>query len=149
MKEELKNTQNSMLNEKKRDKSFERFRILQPSIEKEISLTTIARNSGIPLQTLKRWKKRYLDNGLSGLVRKSRTDNGTHRINMEMKSLIEALALQKPIRSIASIYRQTTQIAQQEGWDCPTYRTVVNVVNNLDPGLPSLPMKAKDISGQF
>jgi len=127
-----------MLSEQERGESFERFRIIQLHIENKTPLTAISRESGIPLSTLKRWKNRYLDDGLSGLARKSRADKGTSRINIEMKGLIEALALQKQIYSISSIYRQITQIAQKEGWELPTYRTVVNVVKTLDPGLCTL-----------
>lgn len=127
-----------MLSEKDRNEAFERFRIIQPCIEDQIPITTISKKSGISIPTLKRWKKRYLEYGLSGLARKSRSDNGMYRINIEMQNLIEALALNKPARSVSSIYRQTTQIAQQEGWECPTYRTFANVVRNLDPGLVTL-----------
>ncbi|MCD4693558.1 MAG: transposase family protein [Calditrichales bacterium] len=59
-------------------------------------------------------------------------------MNKELQSLIEALALEKPPRSVASIYRQTLQIAQQKGWKYPTYRTFVNVIRDLDPGLVAL-----------
>ena len=56
----------------------------------------------------------------------------------ELQHLIEGLALKKPPHSVASIYRQVEQIAQQKGWECPTYRTFLNVVRKLDPGLVTL-----------
>ncbi len=138
LKEEIKNNRLSTLTEKERAKSFERFRVLQPRIEDQISFTTISNETGVSVSTLKRWMQRYRECGLIGLARKSRSDRGRYRMNKELQSLIEALALEKPPRSVASIYRQTLQIAQQKGWKYPTYRTFVNVIRDLDPGLVAL-----------
>lgn len=113
MKEEIKTNRLSTLTEKERAKSFERFRVLQPRIEDQISFTTISNETGVSVSTLKRWMQRYRECGLIGLARKSRSDRGRYRMNKELQSLIEALALEKPPRSVASIYRQTLQIAQR------------------------------------
>ncbi|MFZ0931350.1 MAG: transposase family protein [Syntrophobacteraceae bacterium] len=56
----------------------------------------------------------------------------------DLRHLIEGLALKKPPHSVASIYRQVEQIARQKGWECPTYRTFLNLVRKLDPGLLTL-----------
>ncbi|MCD4693559.1 MAG: helix-turn-helix domain-containing protein, partial [Calditrichales bacterium] len=70
----IKNNRISTLTEKERAKSFERFRVLQPRIEDQISFTTISNKTGVSVSTLKRWMQRYRECGLIGLARKSRSD---------------------------------------------------------------------------
>jgi putative transposase len=126
------------LSEEERNECLERFRLLEPCIEDHLSFVFLSRETGISVSTLKRWVQRYRKYGLVGLARKSRSDRGEHRMQKELQHLIEGLALKKPRRSVASIHRQAAQIARQKGWECPTYRTVLNVVRKLDPRLVTL-----------
>lgn len=56
----------------------------------------------------------------------------------ELQHLIEGLALRKPPRSVAAIHRKIVEIAERKGWERPAYRTVLDIVRKLDPGLLTL-----------
>ncbi len=52
--------------------------------------------------------------------------------------LIEGLALQTPPRSAASIHRQITTIATEQGWKPPSYARVRQIIKSLDPALVTM-----------
>jgi putative transposase len=52
--------------------------------------------------------------------------------------LIEGLALQTPPRSAASIHRQVSTIAKEQGWPAPSYHRVYTTIKQLDPALLTL-----------
>ena len=56
------------LQESAREIALERFRIIQPYLEQDRSLSVIARNAGIPYRTIHRWLTRYRRFGLVGLL---------------------------------------------------------------------------------
>ena len=72
--------------EARRGKALEQFHLLRPFLQEGVPLTHIATASGVSLRTLRRWVDRYRVQGLSGLMRKARTDQGqrpgaTHEIS--------------------------------------------------------------------
>ena len=138
MKEEIGKRLLVELSEKERDVAMKRFRFIEPCVESGVCLSLISKEAAVPIRTLTRWLRQYRDYGLVGLARKSRSDRGGYRMKEELRRLIEGLALKKPPRSVASIYRQVEQIARQKGWACPKYGTLLNVVRKLDPGLLTL-----------
>ncbi len=64
----------SSLSEAERARALERFRLLRPFLEDEVSLPEIARIGGISLRTARYWVRRYRDEGFAGLARKARRD---------------------------------------------------------------------------
>ena len=46
----------------------ERWRILRLHVEDQIPLTALARETGIGLRTLQRWKHLYRDHGITALL---------------------------------------------------------------------------------
>ena len=52
--------------------------------------------------------------------------------------LIEGLALRRPHLSATAVCRQATEVAEQQGWPIPSYRTVYDIVRHLDPALTTL-----------
>jgi len=126
------------LSEAERVQAFERFQLLQPFLEGQTSLTTIAQDKAVTLRTLQRWVSRYREHGLAGLVRKRRLDRGQRRLELEMQHLIEGLALQKTKPSAAAIHRQVTELAAQRGWVIPSYSRVYAMIRALDRGLVML-----------
>lgn len=123
------------LTEAERTQALARFRLLQPYFEGQTTLRTVAQTQNIPLRTAQRWATRYRQQGLVGLVRRSRQDRGQRRLPLDLQYLIEGLALQKPKPSIAMIHRQVAAIAPQQGWAVPSYDTVYAIVQALDPAL--------------
>jgi putative transposase len=123
------------LSESERDQALARFRVLQPFLEGETSLTAIAQAQVVTLRTLQRWVAHYRARGLVGLVRQPRADRGQHRIDPHLQRLIEGLALQKTRPSAAAIHRQVVALATEQGWQAPSYSCVYAIVQALDPAL--------------
>lgn len=78
---------------------------------------------------------RYHEAGLSGLVRRQRSDAGRRKLPGEWEQQIEALAVQKPQLSTASIHRRIAKAAKAESHPSPSYATVRRVVSALDPSM--------------
>ncbi len=125
------------LSEAQRVQAFERLTMIRPALEKEISQAQVARTHHLAPSTVQLWIKRYREKGLAGLANHvARSDKGTSRKLPETAiQLIEGLALQKPPRSMASIHRQVTTIAQEQGWKPPSYERVRQIIKELDPAL--------------
>jgi putative transposase len=89
---------------------------------------------------VQQWIKRYREKGLAGLANHvARSDKGkSRRLPAEAIQLIEGLALQTPPRSAASIHRQVSTIAREQGWLTPSYYRVYTTIKQLDPALLTL-----------
>jgi putative transposase len=127
------------LTEDARKLAMDRFRILQPHLEKSEPLQSVARAAGIPYRTAHRWVSRYRLFGLAALVRKQREDRGERRaVSAKLKEAIEGLALQKPPLPLAALYRQAQRLSQEIGESAPSYGTVFNIVRSLPADLVTL-----------
>ena len=115
--------------------AMERFRVLQPHLAIGVPLTAVAEASGHPVRTLRRWAARYRDGGLVGLVRCGHFDAGSRKLHTDLAQQIEALAVQKPRLSAASIHRRIAEAAKAEGHPVPSYATVRRVMEALDPAM--------------
>ena len=119
--------------EAQREQVLERFSLIQPFLEGDIPLTHVAAMQRLPLRTLRQWVQRYRQEGLVGLIRKGRSDRGKRRgLPADLVRLIEGLALHRPERSIATIHRQVTKVAIDQGWRPPSYSRVYAIVRSLD-----------------
>ncbi len=123
------------LSEAEREQAWHRFQVLQPYLDGQQSLAAIAQEQAVTPRTLQRWVARYQEAGLVGLVRKRRSDRGQRRVEADLQTLIEGLALQRTKPSAAAIHRQVVEIAAQQGWDAPSYSCVHAIVQQLDPAL--------------
>lgn len=126
------------LSESARATAWERWRVIAPAVAQEVSLTAAAAAGGVPVRTAQRWLARYRADGLAGLARASRADEGRRRIRAELVSLIEGLTLTRPRPSLATITRRAERVAEANGWPAPSYSTVRAVVTALDPQLVAL-----------
>src|ERR1700674_3087802 len=125
--------------ESAREVALERFRIIQPCLEQDRSLSLIAKNAGIPYRTIHRWMTQYRRFGLVALARKGREDRGKRRaLSPRLLEIVEALALETPPLPIAAIYRRICQIAQHTGCAVPSYDVVYEVVRQVPAGLLTL-----------
>ena len=105
--------------------AMERFRLLQPHLEQNESLISVAKAAGIPYRTAHRLVSAYRRHGLAALVRKRRTDRGQRRaVSDSIKKAIEGLALQKPPLPIAALYRQVFNLCQERAEQPPSYGTL-------------------------
>lgn len=60
----------------RRDEAMARFVILRPHIENDVPLAQAARAARILVRTARRWLARHRHDGLSGLMRVERADQG-------------------------------------------------------------------------
>ena len=121
------------------DQARERHRLLRPFLEEGAGLPQLAEHHGISLRTMRRWVRRYREEGPAGLRRRSRSDRGTRRPETaQWKEVIEALSLNRPRVPIAAIHRRVTQLAEKKGLAAPSYSTVYDMVGKVDPELQTL-----------
>src|SRR2546428_1839781 len=113
------------LSEAQRAQALERFTIIRPALEKEVSQAQVARTHHFAPSTVQLWIKRYREKGLAGLANATRSDKGkSRRLPEQAIPLVEGLALQTPLRSAAAIHRQVVAIALAQGWKPPSYERV-------------------------
>jgi putative transposase len=119
--------------------ALDRFRLIQPHLEENQSLRSVARAAGIPYRTAQRWVAKYRRFGLIGLARKKRQDQGERRaVSAKCREAIEGLALQKPPLPIAALYRQVVRFSRELGEMAPCYGTVCSIVRSLPADLVTL-----------
>src|SRR5437868_3772267 len=123
------------LSEAKRSAALERFHVLRPFLEDEVSLSRIAREQGIRLRTAQRWVRSYRKEGLAGLARKGREDKEQPRRAPSLRPVIEGLALTKPRLSAAAIHRRAVEAAIKLGEEPPSYSTVYAHLRRMNPAL--------------
>jgi hypothetical protein len=102
------------LSEEARKLAMERFCLLQPHVEQNEPLKSVAQAAGIPYRTAYYGLvSEYRRHGLAALVRKKRADRGERRgVSDKLKDAIGGLALQKPPLPIAALYRQVLKLSQ-------------------------------------
>ena len=120
---------------------LERWRVLRLHVEDEIPLATLARSTGISTRTLQRWHHLYRADGIAALDPRPRGDAGARRTAAATVAFIERLALTRPRPSIATLHRLTATDAQQRGDPVPSYSTVREIVQALDPALVTLALE--------
>ena len=127
------------LSEEQRAQALQRYTIIRPALEKQTSQAQVARTHQLAPSTVQLWIKQYREKGLAGLARARRSDKGSsRRLPEQAIRLVEGLALQTPPRSAASIHRQVSTIANEQGWKSPSYERVRQIIKNLDPALVTM-----------
>lgn len=113
-----------------------RFKVIAPFLEEGLALTQLAQAHNIPLRTLRRWVARYRQGGVAALGRSAKFRKDS--TESAWKPLAEALALDKPRRSVAGIHRILTEQAVEQGFPCPAYATVHAWLRQMEPALLTL-----------
>jgi putative transposase len=132
-----------------RAQALERFKTIRPFLEEGIPLLTLAQQHDMSTRTLQRWVRQYQQGGLVALCRKPRADTGTHRaFSPELVEVIEALALQIPRLSVATISRQVAALATQRGLVAPSYDRVYDIVRQMDPAILTLAHQGAQVYSQ-
>ncbi|HET7637823.1 MAG TPA: hypothetical protein VFK47_03705 [Ktedonobacteraceae bacterium] len=111
------------LSEAQRAQALERFAIIRPALEEGIAQAQGARPHQMVPGMVQLWIKRSREKGLFGLANSvARSEKGkSRRLPTEAVWLIKGLALQTPPRSAASIHRQVSTIAKEQGWPPPAF----------------------------
>lgn len=124
--------------ESHRKKAVAKFKIIEPYIKGNISIKDISKQENIPIRTLYRWKKAYDDDGLKGLIHKTRSDSGTTKISLKVKNLIEETVLKNKRISVATIHRKILNECKVNNLPQPSYHQVYRVVKNVPKDLITL-----------
>jgi putative transposase len=129
--------------------ALERFHLIRPFIEDGVPLVELAVHHTIALRTLQRWVKQYRSDGMAGLARKNRRDKGiSRRLSTPLVELVEAMALETPRRSIATIHRLICDIAANRSEPSPSYHAVYNIVKAMNPALLTLAHEGSKVYNQ-
>jgi len=112
-----------------------RLAILRPYLDDKMPLAQIASDAGIGLRTARRWVARVRDGGPAALQRKSRLDAGKRKLNADVISLVEGLALTRPRLSVATIHRRVRALALEKGWSPPSYASVYAIIKGIAPAM--------------
>jgi putative transposase len=128
-----------------------RFRLIQPHLEKNRPLQTVAADGKVPFRTAQRWVSQFRKFGLIALARKTRADRGARRvISPKLKEAIEALAMESPPLPVRSIWRQIRVFAETIGEPPPRYGLVYDLIREIPFGLLTLaPRGGKTYSEKF
>src|SRR2546425_8232366 len=95
------------LTEEARKLALDRFRLIQPHLEQNQSLQSVADAEGVPYRTAQRWVAQYRLFGLVALVRKRRGGRGGRRVgSAELQTGIRRTALPKPPPPLAPPFPQ-------------------------------------------
>lgn len=119
----------------------ERWRVLRLHVEDQIPLAVLARETGISARTLQRWHQLYRAGGIASLDAHARIDKGARRTSAETVAFIERLALSRPRPSLATLHRLAITDAQARELPPPSYATVRQIVQALDPALVTLALE--------
>ena len=122
-----------------RTAALARFHIIRPFLEEGVPLPILAQHHALSLRTARRWVQRYRTGGLGALGPKPRADKGVRRaLPLALAQLVEALALQQPAPSIATIHRKVAALATAQGLRVPSYDVVHDIVRQLAPAFVTL-----------
>ena len=126
------------LTEVRRAQATARFAVLRPHLEDGVPLARAARAAGVPTRTARRWLARFRREGVAGLARGNRADQGRRRLPDDLVRAVEGMALARPPPSAAAIHRHLTDLAPERGWPVPATRTVRAIVARIDPAMRTL-----------
>lgn len=121
-----------------RNKALEKFRMIEPFLNREQSISEISNQENIPLRTLYRWKRKYEQNGLIGLIHTTRSDQGKINVDKSVLSEIERLALKNKKISSATIHRKICSYCGEKHLPSPSYYQVYKAINTIQPSLIKL-----------
>jgi len=115
--------------------ALERFRRIQPHIEDDVPLARLA-EGGPSERTLRRWLARYRVDGIAGLERQKRADQGRRRkIAPELEAMVKSLAVKRPRPALTAIHRRIAAIAAGKNLAVPSYAVVAGIARSLAPAL--------------
>lgn len=139
MKQERRVLTLAELTEAQRAEAYRRYEVIRGTLEEGVPQTVLSREQGVSLATVQRWVRQYREHGLCGLARQERVDRGKRRgVSEEVVKVVEGLALRKPHCSVATIQRQVSAMALQQGWEEPSYGQVYHIIKEVSPALVTL-----------
>lgn len=129
--------------EDQRQKAMNKYSLIAPYLNHEKNLRTITEESGVSKRTLLYWISKYKEFGLVGLIRKSRTDSDSFKVEKEVQEEIKNLILSHKRNSVTSIHRKICEMCKKKNWKQPSYFQVYTISKSLSSGLKKLAYEGK------
>ncbi len=111
--------------------AVERYRTLEPHLIDGVTLADLARAGVASERTLQRWLQRYRVEGLSGLGRSSRSDQGKVHVPDHLLAVVRELATKRPRPPVSAIHRKVAALAVAEGGRAPSYSSICRIVGSV------------------
>lgn len=111
--------------------AVKRYRQIEPHLVDDVPLTVLARDGTTSERTLQRWLARYRVNGIGGLERSIRNDEGKLRCHDDLVELIRNIASKRPRPPVSAIYRKIKAIATSFQQSAPSYSAVARIVRAI------------------
>lgn len=131
------------LTEDERAEAMARYRVIAPLLD-PAGATPDAWSTAVTAghcsrKTLQRWMDRFRSNGLAGLARRRRADQGQRRVvSADLQRTIEALYLENRYRSVRTVYRLAAAYATEQGLRAPSYAVVRQICQAIPPAVVCL-----------
>ena len=121
------------------EETLDRYDILCKYFDGEVSVSEIARLTGVSSRTIWRQINAYREKGINGLKRQKRDDKGKSRkLTVKTKEIIEGLYLRTPKPSVVWVQEQISKICERDSIPKPSYWLVRSVCQNIDARLKVL-----------
>ena len=114
---------------------MERYHILEPYFKKLKSVRAVSESAKVPNRTLYNWISRYQNDGLAGLIDKTRKDKNRIKIDEGTIKFVQNEYFSNRGISIASIHRKTKQWCNNNTLSEPSYYQVYNIIKRIPENL--------------
>ncbi len=134
-----KSNEFNSLTEMQRNDALSKYKIIEPYLNKKLSLSEVSNETKIPIRTLNSWNNRFNQFGFMGLVRKNRRDKGSSRkVEESTIDIVKALYLKYSKLSKSNIHKMIIEHCEKNNIYIPSYTTVRNIINNIPKDLTCL-----------
>ena len=114
-----------------RDQAMKKYVIIQPYLNNEKTMASIAWEAKVSERTLFYWLKKYKQGGLVGLIHQTRRDQHVIKLPTEVIEYIKNEFYAHKHLSKASICRKTEQWCKQNHYPAPSYKQVRHVIHHI------------------
>ena len=111
-----------------------KYKIIEPFLNKEKKLKDLSSEHDIPYSTLKRWIKLYKEFGIKGLSKKIRSDKDSFRkADDETIKFVLKEHKKNPNINITTLYNNYLTFFKNKNINKLSYNTIYRIAINLDP----------------
>ncbi|MDQ2803706.1 MAG: helix-turn-helix domain-containing protein [Pseudomonadota bacterium] len=96
-----------------------------------VTLAELARAGVASERTLQRWLRCYRVEGLAGLGRSRRSDQGKVHLPDYLVALVRELATKRPKPQVSAMHRKVVALAVAEGRQAPSYSSVARIAGSV------------------
>ena len=118
---------------------LEKYKIIQPIIDHEVTALEIEKKVGIPARTLLFWVKNTSHAVIKDLKEKIARIKGIYRcISKDLVDIVRAFCITKTSLVNFRYPSQVSIIAKSQSFQIPSYDAIYNIVKDINPRLVTL-----------